>query len=91
LRLSEKEIKIIKNVTTQFLNEAKIYLFGSRLDDSKRGGDIDLFIVSKDMNYERKLKIRAKLKALLKKPVDVVCHKDFNRVIEKEALKGRLL
>jgi predicted nucleotidyltransferase len=91
LRLSEEEIKIIKDVVTKFLNESKIYLFGSRLDDSKKGGDIDLFIVSKDIDYERKLKIRAKLKALLKKPVDVVYHKDFNREIEIEALKGRLL
>ena len=69
----------------------QIYLFGSRLDDSKKGGDIDLFIVSKDIDYEKKLKIRAKLKALLKKPVDVVYHKDFNREIEIEVLKGRLL
>ena len=91
MRLSEEEIKIIKDVVTKFLNESKIYLFGSRLDDSKKGGDIDLFIVSKDIDYERKLKIRAKLKALLKKPVDVVYHKDFNREIEIEALKGRLL
>jgi len=91
LRLSEKEIKIIKDVITKFLNESKIYLFGSRLDDSKKGGDIDLFIISKDIDYEKKLKIRAKLKALLKKPVDVVYHKDFNREIEIEALKGRLL
>lgn len=90
MRLSEKEIKVIKDVVTKFLNEYKIY-FGSRLDDSKKGGDIDLFIVSKDIDSERKLKIKAKLKALLKKPVDVVYHKDFNREIEIEALKGRLL
>ncbi len=32
--------------------------------------------------------IKAKLKFLLKKPVDVVLHKDFNKEIEKEALKG---
>ena len=29
-----------------FGDTVKVYLFGSRLDDQKRGGDIDLFIVS---------------------------------------------
>jgi len=90
LRLSEKEIKIIKKVVAKFLNSSKIYLFGSRLDDTKKGGDIDLFIVG-DMDYEKKIKIKAKLKQLLNKPIDIVYHIDFNRNIEREALKGRLL
>jgi len=88
LRLSEKEILIIKDVVSEFVANPKIYLFGSRLDDTKKGGDIDIFIISKDIDYEKKLKIRAKLKAFLKKPVDVICHKNFARAIEKEALKG---
>ncbi len=29
-----------------FGNNIKLYLFGSRIDDNKRGGDIDLFIES---------------------------------------------
>ena len=91
MRLTDKEISIIKNNIYSFLNEAKIYLFGSRLDLSKKGGDIDLFIISKDINYEKKIKIKSKLKQLLKKPVDIVCHKDFGRDIEKEALKGMIL
>ena len=91
MRLTNKEVKIIKEVINSFLNEAKIYLFGSRLDDDKKGGDIDLFIISKDINYEKKIKIKAKLKQLLKKPIDLIYHIDFNRQIEKEALKGILL
>ena len=91
MRLTNEEINMIKNSIYSFLNEAKIYLFGSRLDDTKKGGDIDLFIISKDIDYERKIKIKAKLKQLLKKPVDIVCHKDFGRDIEKEALKGVIL
>jgi hypothetical protein len=45
MRLSESEISIIKSVACQVCgNQTHIYLFGSRTDDSKRGGDIDLFI-----------------------------------------------
>jgi len=91
VRLSTKEIDTIKKTINSKLSNAKIYLFGSRLNDSKKGGDIDLFIISKDINYELKLTLRAKLKELLYKPIDIVYHQDFSRDIEKEALKGVVL
>jgi len=39
----EKET-ILKVIHSQFGNEVKIWLFGSRVSDQKRGGDIDLFL-----------------------------------------------
>ena len=88
MRLTKNEVTIIKDTIKKYLDEAVIYLFGSRVDDNKKGGDIDLFIISKNANYEKKIKILAKLELLLQKPVDIVLHKDFNKEIEKEALKG---
>jgi len=45
MRLSESEISIIKNAASEVWGtKTIIYLFGSRTDDSKRGGDIDLFV-----------------------------------------------
>ena len=89
MRLKEQEVSIIKEIVTNFFDDVTIYLFGSRLDISKKGGDIDLFIISSDENlFEKKIKAIAKLKRLLHKPVDIVLHKDFNRAIEQEALKG---
>ncbi len=41
MRLSLKQIKQIKESTASvFGEEAKVYLFGSRLDDSSKGGGI---------------------------------------------------
>jgi len=93
MRLTKDEQKIIKSVISEIFGESKIYLFGSRLDMSKKGRDIDLFVVAKNEKnlYEKKLKATVKLERLLYKPVDIVVHRDFNRNIEKEALKGILL
>ena len=88
MRLSKEEVSIIKDVINQYFIKPKIYLFGSRIDDTKKGGDIDLFIISKETKYESKLKVSSKLEYLLNKPVDIVLHKNFSNKIEQEALKG---
>ena len=37
MRLSSKEISIIKNKVEVVFGEALVYLFGSRIDESKKG------------------------------------------------------
>ena len=91
MRLSDKEVALIKEVIGEKLENAQIYLFGSRLDLHGKGGDIDLFVVSETPDPETKLRIKARLKNLLHKPVDIVWHRNFDRPIEQEALKGVLL
>ncbi len=45
MRISKFEADIIKTVAREIWgNEVIVYLFGSRTDDRKKGGDIDLYI-----------------------------------------------
>ncbi len=45
MRLSTFEIESIKNTFKKwFLDADQLWLFGSRTDDEKKGGDIDLFV-----------------------------------------------
>ena len=44
MRLSQRYIEVIKKYFKEFFQNGEIYLFGSRVDDSKKGGDIDLYL-----------------------------------------------
>lgn len=49
MRLETEQINCLKNTLEMLASDARLYLFGSRVDDSKRGGDIDLLIVSEKL------------------------------------------
>ncbi len=64
MRLTERDVTAIKKVVTKHFGEdALVYLFGSRTDDTKRGGDIDL-LVEHDPELEAGEVIRKKLKTM---------------------------
>jgi predicted nucleotidyltransferase len=44
MRLSKRIVEILQNNITKSFGNVNIYLFGSRTDDTKKGGDIDLAI-----------------------------------------------
>ena len=45
MRLSlEQRQSIILAARTNFGDDARIWLFGSRVDDARRGGDVDLYV-----------------------------------------------
>lgn len=48
MRLSQEEILLLKNSILQIDPRAKIYLFGSRISDEKKGGDIDILILTSE-------------------------------------------
>ncbi|WP_457595733.1 nucleotidyltransferase family protein [Hydrogenimonas sp.] len=44
MRLSEHDRAAIKEAFEEIFGEGEVVLFGSRVDDEARGGDIDLFL-----------------------------------------------
>jgi len=88
MRLKEAEIRAIKDSFDAVYHEGSVYLFGSRTDDSKRGGDIDLFIEIKDGTdlFAKKIRFLARLKRHIgDQRIDVVYSEDPSRLIEQEA------
>ena len=84
MRLSEKEISAIKNNILSFDENAKIYLFGSRVNDNAKGGDIDVLVISDKIGFNEKLKIRTGIfKEIEEQKLDLVVKKDFNDVFVK--------
>ena len=61
MRLKQTEIYTIKNSIHQLDESARIYLYGSRVDDELKGGDIDLLVFSKNISFMDELKIKAEL------------------------------
>lgn len=75
MRLTDFEKVTIKETAKDiFGSDAKIFLFGSRTDDSIKGGDIDLFIeTSKNSSLQDKISFIVKLKLKLgDQKIDVV-------------------
>mgnify|MGYP000167287197 CR=1 FL=1 len=63
MRITDKEKYLIIQYAKEIFGENNnLYLFGSRIDDAKKGGDIDLFLESdKGINMEQQVEFIAKL------------------------------
>jgi len=52
MRITENEKNVIIDAVKNTDPAAQVWLFGSRTDDSKKGGDIDIAILSEKINKE---------------------------------------
>lgn len=63
MRISQEVLNVIKKVVKDnFGDDAEIFIFGSRVDDNKKGGDIDIYVETVLRQDEI---IRAKIKSLV--------------------------
>jgi predicted nucleotidyltransferase len=59
MRIAPSEAKAIKETASAVFGErAAVWLFGSRADDAKKGGDIDLYIELPPEDYDYAKKVR---------------------------------
>jgi len=58
MRITEHEKNVIVEAVKSVDSTAHVWLFGSRVDDAKKGGDIDIAIFSEMINKDTMLKIK---------------------------------
>lgn len=96
MRLSPGQIDAIKAAAlTAFGDGAIVRLFGSRIDDARRGGDIDLYVQAapETADVDHEVQFRALIwKALDEEQIDVVvaAHGD-DRWIDRAATREGLI
>jgi len=87
MRLSIDQIQAIRYAaSTTFGDDTQVWLFGSRVDDAKKGGDIDLLVrpsPTAEQNFDQKVSMLALLEKLLgERKIDLVIeHPSDNRPI----------
>lgn len=92
MRLLHEERTVISNAIQHVDAAATVYLFGSRTDDTAKGGDIDLLVLSTKINLMAKLEILAQLhQALGDRKIDIAINPDttrpFPRMVMQEAVR----
>ena len=92
MRLIREEQAVITNAVRQADADAQIYLFGSRVNDAAKGGDIDLLVLSKKINLMTKLEILAQLHLKLgERKIDVAVYPDANRPFPRLVMHEAIL
>lgn len=93
MRLTAKEISILKRSLESINSEAQLFLFGSRTDDTKKGGDIDLLVLSDSISMKDLRKLRLDFyKEFGEQKMDIILddgsfEDPFHKLIFKKAVK----
>jgi predicted nucleotidyltransferase len=87
MRLKDLEQAAILSTVKHLDSNAGVYLFGSRVDDTKKGGDIDLLVMSDRLTSDDKRAIKMKLYELIgEQKIDIVLAADDSDPFVKLAL-----
>lgn len=95
MRLQRNIIEKINLAIKHSFGDVKVYLFGSRVDDSKKGGDIDIAI-DNHLPREEFRKMKAKFLANMTKAgfelkIDVVDYNTKDELLRSEILRNSQL
>lgn len=83
MRLDSVELRALRKATENI--NGNIFLFGSRVDDTKKGGDIDLLIFSQDNAFHLSQQVSIKFFMECEEKIDVVVMDKENLSKEQKA------
>ena len=73
MRLNATELNAIRTTLASVDPQGRIYLYGSRADDTRRGGDIDVFLeTSRVIDLKATLKLQLRLSDACHTKVDLL-------------------
>ena len=61
MRLTASQITAIREEIGRLDPKAEVYLYGSRVDDGARGGDIDLLVIAETLGFRDVLQLRMRI------------------------------
>ena len=73
MRLTPAQINTIKSTAASVLGEGvRVTLFGSRLHDQQKGGDVDLYVEVQRPEITQNIRCKVQLQERLDMPVDLI-------------------
>lgn len=88
MRITEREAIVIKEAVLQRDPVARVYLFCSRTDDAKRGGDIDILVISTRLDLMDAVRIEVDIEEKLGEiDMDLIVKKDAEDTFVKLVLE----
>ncbi len=93
MRLSPEQSAAIKTIIAhEFEPEARVWLFGSRADDQRRGGDVDLYVETRVPELLRELHCKISLQDVLDLHVDLIVagpndERPISRIAKREGIR----
>ena len=73
MRLTPAQIDTIKTTATAVLGEGvQVTLFGSRVHDTQKGGDVDLYVETTQPDLMKNIRCKVSLQDQLDMPVDLI-------------------
>ena len=93
MRLSQEQSRLIKTVIArEFEADARVWLFGSRADDKRRGGDIDLNVETRHPELFRELRCKIGIEEAIDLHVDLIVaapgdERPISRIARREGIR----
>jgi uncharacterized protein len=91
MRVKKIQIEFLKQMVESVLPDASVFLFGSRVNDNLKGGDIDILVLGERQltgQEAREIKI-AFYKKFGEQKIDVVSYKrEEDSIFKKVAISG---